>query len=172
VLPSFAVKRGRVFPSLDTIARMAMVSRSIVLRAVSWLALYGFLDKLRRIVRKVGTLGPRTVQTSNAYVLRFPKGLGMARSIAVGSPIKPLITGESRGENQQEPRTSSGLSTHLIGGQRRHRQGQRETPAPRHPGLRQASRIWDRRCNSKASRTRYSPPNWSCQVPLLTRMNA
>ena len=39
------------------------------------------------------------------------------------SPIEPLITGESRGENQQEPRASSGLSANLIGGQRRHRQG-------------------------------------------------
>jgi hypothetical protein len=73
VLLSFAVKRSRVFPSLDTIARMAMVSRSTVLRAISWLALYGFLDRLRRIVRRQGLLGPRTVQTSNAYVLRCRK---------------------------------------------------------------------------------------------------
>ena len=76
VLLSFAVKRGRVFPSLDTIARMAMVSRRTVLRAISWLSLYGFLDKLRRIVRTSGLLGPRVRQTSNAYVLCFPKGLG------------------------------------------------------------------------------------------------
>ena len=76
MLLSFAVKRSRVFPSLDTIARMAMVSKSTVLRAIAWLALYGFLDRLRRIVRKQGLLSPRVVQTSNAYVLRFPKGLG------------------------------------------------------------------------------------------------
>ena len=38
VLLSFAVKRGRVFPSLDTIARMAMVSKRTVLNAVAWLA--------------------------------------------------------------------------------------------------------------------------------------
>ena len=76
VLLSFAVKRGRVFPSLDTIARMAMVSKATVLRAIAWLSLYGFLDKLRRIVRTNGLLGPRVRQTSNAYVLRFPKGLG------------------------------------------------------------------------------------------------
>ena len=76
VLLSFAVKRGRGFPSLDTIARMALVSKSTVLRAIAWLGLYGFLDKLRRIVRTSGLLGPRVRQTSNAYVLCFPKGLG------------------------------------------------------------------------------------------------
>ena len=40
------------------------------------MSLYGFLDKLRRIVRTSGLLGPRERQTSNAYVLCFPKGLG------------------------------------------------------------------------------------------------
>ena len=47
-----------------------------VLNAIAWLALYGFLDRLRRIVRTTGLLGPRVRQTSNAYVLCFPKGLG------------------------------------------------------------------------------------------------
>ena len=64
------------FPSLDTIARMAMCSKSTVLNAIAWLELYGFIDKLRRIVRTTGLLGPRVRQTSNAYVLSFPKGLG------------------------------------------------------------------------------------------------
>ena len=84
MLLSFAVKRGRVFPSLDTIARMAMVSRQTVLNALDWLALYGFLEKLRRIVRRSGLLGPRTCQTSNAYALRFPKGLGGLAAGAFG----------------------------------------------------------------------------------------
>ena len=75
-LLSFAVKRRRVFPLLDTIARMAMVSKRTVSHAIAWLSLYGFLDKLRRIVRTSGLLGPRVRQTSNAYVLCFPKGLG------------------------------------------------------------------------------------------------
>jgi hypothetical protein len=51
VLLSFAVKHRRVFPSLETIARMAMVSKQTVVNAIAWLALYGFLDKLRRIMR-------------------------------------------------------------------------------------------------------------------------
>ena len=53
-----------------------MVSKQTVLNALAWLALYGFLDKLRRIVRIAGLLGPRVRQTSNAYVMCFPKGLG------------------------------------------------------------------------------------------------
>ena len=76
VLLSFAVKRGRVFPSLETIARMALVSKRTVLNALAWLSLYGFVEKLCRIICRQGMLGPRTVQTSNVYVLRFPKGLG------------------------------------------------------------------------------------------------
>ena len=55
---------------------MALVSKSTVLNALAWLALYGFLDKLRPIVRTSGLLGPRVRQTSNAYVMCFPKGLG------------------------------------------------------------------------------------------------
>ena len=47
-----------------------------MLNAIAWLVLYGFLDRLRRIARIAGLLGPRVRQTSNAYVLRFPKGVG------------------------------------------------------------------------------------------------
>jgi Helix-turn-helix domain len=88
VLLSFAVKRGRVFPSLETIARMALVSKRTVLNALAWLALYGFVEKLRRIVRRQGMLGPRTVQTSNAYMLRFPSGLG-----ALAADVFRLVPG-------------------------------------------------------------------------------
>ena len=52
-----------------------MVSKRTVLNAIAWLTLYGILDKLRRIVRTTGLLGPRVRQPTNAYVLRFPKGL-------------------------------------------------------------------------------------------------
>ncbi len=55
---------------------MAFAPDSTVLNAIAWLELYGFIDKLRRIVRTTGLLGPRVRQTSNAYVLRVPKGLG------------------------------------------------------------------------------------------------
>ena len=66
MLLSFAVKRRRVFPSLETIARMVTISKQTVLNAIAWLALYGFLDRLRRIARIAGLLGPRVRQTSNA----------------------------------------------------------------------------------------------------------
>jgi hypothetical protein len=48
-------------------SHMAMVSKRTVLNAIAWLAFYGFLDRLRRIVRATGLLGPRVRQTSNAY---------------------------------------------------------------------------------------------------------
>ena len=52
---------------------MAFAPDSTVLNAIAWLELYGFIDKLRRIVRTTGLLGPRVRQTSNAYVLTFRK---------------------------------------------------------------------------------------------------
>ena len=70
VLLSYAVKRGRVYPSLETIAMAAMVSRSTVLRAIAWLKLFGFLDRIRRLKREQTPLGSvRVCQTSNAYRL-------------------------------------------------------------------------------------------------------
>ena len=59
--------------SLCPVPRMAMCSKSTVLNAIAWLELYGFIDKLRRIVRTTGLLGQRVRQTSNAYVLSFPQ---------------------------------------------------------------------------------------------------
>ena len=68
------MKRRRVFRALKRCQDGGC--QSTVLNALAWLALYGFLDKLRRIVRIAGLLGPRVRQTSNAYVMCFPKGLG------------------------------------------------------------------------------------------------
>ena len=75
-LLGLAVKHQRAFPSLNTIAAATLCSKSTVLRAISWLRLHGFLDRIRRIVRTPGALGPRVLQTSNAYALHFPKGFG------------------------------------------------------------------------------------------------
>ena len=55
-----------------------------MLNAIAWLALYGFLDRLRRIVRTSGLLGPRVRQTSNAYAMCFPKGLGGLAANVIG----------------------------------------------------------------------------------------
>jgi hypothetical protein len=68
VLLSYAVKRGRVFPSLETIAAAAMCSRSTVLRAIAWLKLFGLVDRIRRLARVRTPLGNmQSRQTSNAY---------------------------------------------------------------------------------------------------------
>ena len=76
-----------------------MVSKQTVLNALAWLALYGFLDKLRRIVRIAGLLGPRVRQTSNAYVMCFPKGLGglAANVFGVAPEHNNWTPSESRG---------------------------------------------------------------------------
>ena len=72
VLLSYAVKRGRVYPALETIAAAAMCSRSTVLRAIAWLRLYGLLQRIRRLTRDRTALGSvRVRQTSNAYRLNI-----------------------------------------------------------------------------------------------------
>ena len=90
MLLSFAVKRGRVFPSLDTIARMAMCSKSTVLNAIAWLELYGFIDKLRRIVRTTGLLGPRDVQRGREIQHRTHSALHYGWKKLLGSFAPPL----------------------------------------------------------------------------------
>lgn len=70
VLLSYAVKRGRCFPAIETIAAAAMCSRSTVLRAIAWLKLFGFVDRIRRLQRSRTALGGVAVrQASNAYRL-------------------------------------------------------------------------------------------------------
>ena len=79
VLLSFAVKRSKVFPSLDTIARMAMCSPSTVLRAIAWLSLYGFLRQAPTHRKEAGATRP--ARRSNIERLRaaLPERIGRAR---------------------------------------------------------------------------------------------
>jgi Helix-turn-helix domain len=119
VLLSFAVKRRRVFPSLETIARMAMVSKQTVLNALAWLAIYGFLDRLRRIVRTTGLLGPRVRQTSNAYVMCFPKGLGgLAASVFGFAPEHNNWTPSESKSQKEEAKQGSAPRSGAHGGAR------------------------------------------------------
>jgi hypothetical protein len=69
VLLSFAVKYGRCYPSVATIARLACCSERTVGRALAWLRTWGFLSWLRRIKRMAIQLGTLVRQTSNAYRL-------------------------------------------------------------------------------------------------------
>ena len=113
VLLSYAVKRGRVYPCLETIAMAAMVSRSTVLRAIAWLKLFGFLDRIRRLKREQTPLGSvRVCQTSNAY--RLTTTLTGLSALALGvfrgapsattrlhQPTQMLSNKEKAGRNPQ-----------------------------------------------------------------------
>jgi hypothetical protein len=83
VLLGYAVRFGRVYPKLATIAREAGVSVRTVQNALDWLRRFGFVDRVRRLVRERSRLGGvRCRQTSNAYRLGFPTGAGrLAQSV-------------------------------------------------------------------------------------------
>jgi hypothetical protein len=83
VLLRYAVRFGRVYPKLATIAREACVSVRTVQNAIDWLRRFGFVDRIRRLVREHGRLGGlRSRQTSNAYRVGFPTGMGrLAQSV-------------------------------------------------------------------------------------------
>ncbi len=61
---------GRLDPSIATLAELARVDASTVVRCLGRLKACGFLDWTRRLVRCTGSW--RVGQTSNAYVLTVP----------------------------------------------------------------------------------------------------
>ena len=69
MLLSFAVKYGRAYPSIATIAKLACCSERTVANALQWLRTWGFLSWQRRIKRIPSQLGTIVRQTSNAYKL-------------------------------------------------------------------------------------------------------
>jgi hypothetical protein len=103
----YALQFGQVFPKLETIAREAAYSVRTVQRAIDWLQRFGFLDKMRRVVReRTGLGGVRCRQTSNAYRVGLPTGLGrLAQSVfrrivygrgASGSSATQAVAGTTR----------------------------------------------------------------------------
>ncbi len=107
ILLRYGVRYRRVFPKLATIAREACVSVRTVQYAIDWLMRFGFLDRTRRLVRERGPLGGvRCRQTSNAYRVGFPTGLGrLAQSVfrriayatgARGSPTTHAVAPTTR----------------------------------------------------------------------------
>ena len=68
---------------MATIAREACVSVRTVQNALDWLRRFGFVDRMRRLVRERGRLGgQRCRQTSNAYRVGLPTGVGcLAQSV-------------------------------------------------------------------------------------------
>jgi hypothetical protein len=69
-------KDGGLYPSLETIAKLARMSKPTVIKAIATLVLMGFLTVYRRIKRITTPLGLRVVQDSNAYTYDMPGGLG------------------------------------------------------------------------------------------------
>ena len=67
---------GKLYPSLDELARLARMSRQTVISAIERLKSLGFITVHRRIKRIRTSLGLRVVQDSNAYVYDLPTGLG------------------------------------------------------------------------------------------------
>ena len=78
--------KGRLFPSYDHLARLCLMSRNTVIKAMQKLVLFGFVTRHRRIKRVQTPLGMRVVQDSNAYEYHLPqKGLG-ALAYAIFKP--------------------------------------------------------------------------------------
>lgn len=65
---------GRLCPSFDTLAGLALMSRRTVITAISILERMGFITVHRRIKRVRTALGFTTVQDTNAYDIHPPKG--------------------------------------------------------------------------------------------------
>jgi hypothetical protein len=82
-LAFFALRYGRVYPSLTGLAQAATRSRQTVVNALKVLELFGFVTVYRRS-RKVRTaLGFKTVQATNAYTIQEPGGWGALAYAAV-----------------------------------------------------------------------------------------
>jgi hypothetical protein len=60
-------KYGKVFPSLEGLAHLAMCCRASVVTALADLERLGFVTRIRRIRQVKTPLGFRTVQVTNAY---------------------------------------------------------------------------------------------------------
>lgn len=66
--------RGRLCPSYDTLAELALMSRRTVGSAIETLERLGFITVHRRLKRITEPLGFKTVQDTNAYEIHPPKG--------------------------------------------------------------------------------------------------
>lgn len=85
--------RGKVYPSLDTIAHVAAIGRRTVVRALQALEELGLIERQRRYVKlDAEGPGPRVRQTSNVYRLKVPKWL--SRLLPAWRRPKPLPADE------------------------------------------------------------------------------
>jgi hypothetical protein len=71
-------KYGRVFPSLEGLAHLAMCCKQSVVTAIADLERLGFVTRIRRIRRIMTPLGFTTRQITNAYRVHAPaSGIGL-----------------------------------------------------------------------------------------------
>jgi hypothetical protein len=75
-------KYGRVFPSLEGLAHLAMCCKQSVVTALADLERLGFVTRIRRIRQIKTALGFTTRQITNAYVVHEPtSGLGLLATL-------------------------------------------------------------------------------------------
>src|SRR5437660_6744994 len=71
-------KYGRVFPSLEGLAHLAMCCKQSVVTALADLEALGFVTRIRRIRRVATALGFKVEQITNDYRVHEPiSGLGL-----------------------------------------------------------------------------------------------
>jgi hypothetical protein len=79
-------KYGRVFPSLEGLAHLAMCCKQSVVTALNDLELLGFVTRIRRLQTPFGF---KIVQITNAYRVHEPaSGLGLLASVLFGKPTE------------------------------------------------------------------------------------
>jgi hypothetical protein len=75
-------KYGRVFPSLEGLAHLAMCCKQSVVTALADLEQLGFVTRIRRLRQIKTPLGFRTEQITNAYRVHEPtSGLGLLATL-------------------------------------------------------------------------------------------
>jgi Helix-turn-helix domain len=99
-------REGCLYPSLETIAKLARMSKPTVIKAITTLVLMGFLTVYRRCKRIMTPLGIRVCQDSNCYEYHPPTGLG-----ALGWAIwKPAVCFSGTGDHAPVSRLSPQLA--------------------------------------------------------------
>lgn len=104
-LAFFALRYGRVYPSLTGLAQAATRSRQTVVNALKVLELFGFITVQRRVKKIRTALGFKTVQATNAYTIQEPGGWGALAYAAV-----MRTSSESKNQPAKESNFSSNRS--------------------------------------------------------------
>lgn len=119
----FVIKKidGRLYPSLEAMAKLSRKSKQAVVTAIKVLERMGFITVHRRVKRIQTPYGVRVVQDSNAYEFHLPGGglgaLAMAVFCPRSSESTKLDAIKHKGENRKESelgKTVKGLSREEI----------------------------------------------------------